>query len=45
MFLNLIDTPAGQVPVLTVGDTQIPQSGAMARYLARDLGNISRQLF
>ncbi|XP_052099380.1 glutathione S-transferase 1-like [Mytilus californianus] len=30
-------TPCGQVPVLTHGDKQIPQSMAIARYLARDL--------
>ncbi|VDI50958.1 prostaglandin-H2 D-isomerase / glutathione transferase [Mytilus galloprovincialis] len=31
------NTPCGQVPVLTHGDKQIPQSMAIARYLARDL--------
>ncbi|XP_076099531.1 putative glutathione S-transferase 7 [Mytilus galloprovincialis] len=31
------NTPSGQVPVLTHGDKQIPQSMAIARYLARDL--------
>ncbi|XP_052071735.1 glutathione S-transferase-like [Mytilus californianus] len=30
--------PLGQVPVLTVGGTQIPQSGAIIRYLAREFG-------
>ncbi|XP_071178781.1 probable glutathione S-transferase 7 [Mytilus edulis] len=32
-----LNTPSGQVPVLTHGDKQIPQSMAIARYLARDL--------
>ncbi|XP_052071714.1 glutathione S-transferase 1-like [Mytilus californianus] len=30
--------PLGQVPVMTVGGTQIPQSGAIIRYLAREFG-------
>lgn len=31
-------TPYGQIPVLTVDGTMINQSGAIHRYLARDLG-------
>ncbi|VDH97631.1 prostaglandin-H2 D-isomerase / glutathione transferase [Mytilus galloprovincialis] len=30
--------PLGQVPVLTVGKTQIPQTGAIIRHLAREFG-------
>lgn len=43
MTFIIVDTPCGQVPVLVLGEKQIPQSAAIARYLARDLGTICKE--
>ena len=45
MTFIIVDTPCGQVPVLVLEDKQIPQSAAIARYLARDLGTICKEKY
>ena len=43
MIFIIVDTPCGQVPVLVLEERQIPQSAAIARYLARDLGTVCKE--